>query len=160
MSSPLNLGPQINTIGNDLFPYFRNGMLYFSSDGHYGLGDLDVYESKFLSDGNFTTPRNLGAPINSNKDDFAYVVDKSDTYGYVSSNRAGGKGDDDIYSFVKGKPVCSQSISGIAVDRKTKLPLPDVTIMAYNSLKKYWEKPKPIMKENMRLLFLAIKWSI
>lgn len=135
MSSPQNLGPKINTIGNDLFPFFRNGILYFSSDGHYGLGDLDVYESKYLEDGTFSTPRNLGAPVNSNKDDFSYIVDKLDSYGYVSSNRAGGKGDDDIYSFVKGKPVCNQSISGMAFDRKTKRPLTDVTIMAYNSFK-------------------------
>lgn len=133
MSSPLNLGPKINTIGNEVFPSFRNGKLYFSSDGHYGWGDLDVYESTFLADGNFTTPKNLGAPINSNKDDFAFVIDKTDAYGYVSSNRAEGKGDDDIYSFIKGKPVCNQNISGIAVDRKTKLPLADVSVMAYNS---------------------------
>jgi outer membrane protein OmpA-like peptidoglycan-associated protein/tetratricopeptide (TPR) repeat protein len=133
MSSPVNLGPKINTIGNDLFPFFHNGNLYFSSDGHYGYGDLDVYESKLLTDGTFSDPVNLGAPINSNKDDFAFVIDSADNYGYVSSNREGGKGDDDIYSFTKGKPVCNQSISGIATDRKTKLPLPDVTIMAYNS---------------------------
>ena len=133
MSSPVNLGPKINTLGNDLFPFFRNGILYFSSDGHYGWGDLDVYESTFLSDGTFSEPRNLGAPINSNKDDFSFIIDKSDSYGYLSSNRAGGKGDDDIYSFKKGKPVCNQSISGIAIDRKSKLPLTDVTIMAYNS---------------------------
>lgn len=135
MSSPQNLGPKINTMGNEVFPFFRNGTLYFSSDGHYGLGDLDVYTSIFLADGTFSTPRNLGAPINSNKDDFAYIVDRSDSFGYVSSNRAGGKGDDDIYSFIKGKPVCNQSISGMAIDRKSKLPLPDVTIMAYNSFK-------------------------
>lgn len=133
MSSPQNLGPSINTIGNDLFPFFRNGVLYFSSDGHYGLGDLDVYESKFLADGSFTTPRNLGTPINSNKDDFTFVIDKTGAYGYVSSNRAGGKGDDDIYSFVKGEPVCNQNISGKATDRKSKLPISDVTVVAYNS---------------------------
>ncbi|RUT71455.1 OmpA family protein [Flavobacterium cupreum] len=133
MSSPVNLGPKINTLGNDLFPFFSNGTLYFSSDGHYGLGDLDVYESKFLADGTFSVPRNLGAPINSNKDDFSFIIDKADNFGYVSSNRAEGKGDDDIYSFTKGKPVCNQNISGIAVDRKTKLPLTDVVIMAYNS---------------------------
>ena len=133
MSSPVNLGPKINTLGNDLFPFFRNGKLYFSSDGHYGLGDLDVYESTFLTDGTFSEPKNLGAPINSNKDDFAYMIDGTDTFGYISSNRAEGKGDDDIYSFTKGKPVCNQNISGLAVDRKTKLPLSDVTIMAYNS---------------------------
>nr|WP_199002595.1 OmpA family protein [Flavobacterium sp. ASV13] len=133
MSSPQNLGPKINTIGNDLFPFFRNGVLYFSSDGHYGLGDLDVYESKLLSDGSFSTPRNLGTPINSNKDDFTFVIDKTGSYGYVSSNRAGGKGDDDIYSFTKGKPICNQNISGKATDAKSKLPITDVTIVAYNS---------------------------
>jgi len=133
MSSPVNLGPKINTIGNEVFPFYRNGVLYFSSDGHYGWGDLDVYESNFLADGTFTTPKNLGGPINSNKDDFAFVIDKTDSYGYVSSNRAEGKGDDDIYSFTKGKPVCNQNISGTAFDRKTKLPLTDVSVMAYNS---------------------------
>ncbi|MDR7370491.1 OmpA family protein [Flavobacterium aquidurense] len=134
MSSPVNLGPKINTIGNDLFPFFSNGKLYFSSDGHYGWGDLDVYESKLLADGTFSDPINLGNPINSNKDDFAFIIDRTEEYGYVSSNRAGGKGDDDIYSFVKGKPVCNQIISGIATDRKTKLPLSEVSIMAYNSI--------------------------
>ncbi|MCD0472033.1 OmpA family protein [Flavobacterium sp. JAS] len=133
MGSPINLGPKINTIGNDVFPFYRNGVLYFSSDGHYGRGDLDVYESNFSANGTFTTPKNLGAPINSNKDDFAFLIDKTGSYGYVSSNRAEGKGDDDIYSFIKGKPVCNQNISGMAFDRKTKLPLTDVSIMAYNS---------------------------
>ncbi|QLC65173.1 OmpA family protein [Flavobacterium sp. LPB0248] len=133
MSSPQNLGPNINTIGNEVFPFFQNGVLYFSSDGHYGWGDLDVYESKLQADGTFSVPKNLGAPINSNKDDFSFIIDKTDSYGYFSSNRAGGKGDDDIYSFVKGKPICNQSISGMAIDHKTKKPLTDVTIMAYNS---------------------------
>lgn len=133
MSSPVNLGPKINTLGNEVFPYFRNGKLYFSSDGHYGYGDLDVYESKLLADGTFSVPVNLGMPINSNKDDFTFIIDSSDSYGYVSSNRTGGKGDDDIYSFVKGKPVCNQNISGMTIDRKTKLPLTDVVILAYNS---------------------------
>ena len=132
MSSPKNLGPKINTIGNELFPFFRNGILYFSSDGHYGWGDLDVYESKLLADETFSTPRNLGAPINSNKDDFTFVIDKKGAYGYVSSNRAGGKGDDDIYSFTKGEPVCNQNISGKAIDHKTKAPLTDVNIVAYD----------------------------
>ena len=130
MGTPQNLGPAINTIGNDMFPYFRNGILYFSSDGHYGWGDLDVYESKFSGDLNFSEPRNLGAPINSNKDDFAYIVDATDSFGYVSSNRGNGKGDDDIYSFTKSKPVCNQYISGKVVNAKSKLPIADASVKA------------------------------
>jgi outer membrane protein OmpA-like peptidoglycan-associated protein/tetratricopeptide (TPR) repeat protein len=132
MSSPQNLGPTINTLGNDVFPFFRNGVLYFSSDGHYGLGDLDVYESK-LSDGlNFSVPRNLGAPINSNKDDFSFVIDPKENYGYISSNRAQGKGDDDIYYFTKGKPICNQLVSGKAINTKTKKGISDTFIIAYD----------------------------
>ncbi|MBP4137920.1 OmpA family protein [Flavobacterium geliluteum] len=132
MSSPKNLGPKINTIGNDLFPYFRNRVLYFSSDGHYGLGDLDIYQSAFLENETFAEPKNLGTPINSNKDDFAFTIDAAGRFGYFSSNRAEGKGDDDIYSFIKGKQVCNQLITGIATNTKSKLPLSDVMITAYD----------------------------
>jgi outer membrane protein OmpA-like peptidoglycan-associated protein/tetratricopeptide (TPR) repeat protein len=120
MGSPQNLGPTINTIGNEFFPFYRNGTLYFSSDGHYGLGDLDVYESKILDGLKFSEPRNLGSPINSNKDDFAYILDEKETYGYFSSNRALGKGSDDIYYFTKSKPECNQLVSGKVIDAKSK----------------------------------------
>lgn len=133
MGTPQNLGPTINTIGNELFPYFKNGILYFSSDGHYGWGDLDVYQSTFLEGVKFTTPKNLGSPINSNKDDFAYVVDSTDTHGYFSSNRAMGKGDDDIYYFTKSKPECNQFVSGQVIDKKSKKIISEVTINAYDS---------------------------
>ncbi|MDN3673741.1 OmpA family protein [Flavobacterium branchiarum] len=132
MSSPQNLGPTINTIGNDVFPFYRNGILYFSSDGHYGLGDLDIYESKLLDGLNFSVPRNLGAPINSNKDDFSFIIDSKDNYGYISSNRAQGKGDDDIYYFTKGKPICNQLISGKAINLKTKTGISDTFILVYD----------------------------
>jgi outer membrane protein OmpA-like peptidoglycan-associated protein len=132
MSSPQNLGPAINTIGNDVFPFYRNGILYFSSDGHYGLGDLDIYESKLSEGLNFSVPMNLGAPINSNKDDFAFIIDSKDNYGYLSSNRAQGKGDDDIYYFTKGKPICNQLISGKAINTKTKIGISDTFIIAYD----------------------------
>ncbi|KIA98718.1 flagellar motor protein MotB [Flavobacterium sp. JRM] len=132
MSSPQNLGPTINTLGNDVFPSYRNGVLYFSSDGHYGLGDLDVYESKLSGELNFSAPRNLGAPINSNKDDFSFVIDPKENYGYISSNRAQGKGDDDIYYFTKGKPICNQLVSGQAINTKTKKGLSDTFIIAYD----------------------------
>lgn len=132
MNTPQNLGAAINTVGDEMFPYFRNGMLYFSSDGHYGWGDLDVYESKFSGGLNFSEPKNLGSPINSNKDDFAYIIDAKGTYGYVSSNRAGGKGDDDIYYFTKGKPICNEYITGKVTGIKSKLPIEGATVNAYN----------------------------
>ncbi len=132
MGTPQNLGPNINTIGEEMFPFFSNGKLYFSSDGHYGLGDLDVYESKFSAPLTFSEPRNLGSPVNSNKDDFAYIVDPTDSYGYVSSNRLNGKGDDDIYYFTKVKPVCNQHISGVVTNSKSKLPILGASIKAYD----------------------------
>ncbi len=134
MNSPQNLGPTINTVGNELFPFFRNGVLYFSSDGHYGYGGLDVYQSNFYGELNFSEPKNLGKPINSNKDDFSYIVDPKDEFGYVSSNRAMGKGDDDIYSFTKSKPECNQLISGKVINTKSRLVIADATITVYNLL--------------------------
>lgn len=132
IGTPKNLGPAINTEGNDMFPSFANGMLYFSSDGHFGWGGLDIYESKFYGDMKFSEPRNLGAPINSNKDDFAYIVDSTDGYGYFSSNRSMGKGDDDIYYFTKEKPSCNQLVSGRVINAKTKLAIADANIKVLN----------------------------
>lgn len=133
VSTPKNLGPTINTIGNELFPFFRNGTLYFSSDGHYGWGDLDIYQSKFSPNFTFSEPKNLGSPINSSKDDFSFIIDPTETFGYISSNRPQGKGSDDIYYFTKGKPVCNQYISGKVTDAKTKLPIEGATVSAYDS---------------------------
>lgn len=132
IGTPKNLGPTINTLGNDMFPYFTNGTLYFSSDAHFGWGGLDVYESKFYGDMKFSEPRNLGAPINSNKDDFSYIVDATDSYGYFSSNRSMGKGDDDIYYFTKEKASCNQLVSGKVINSKSKLPIADASIRALN----------------------------
>ncbi|SCX88411.1 OmpA family protein [Flavobacterium caeni] len=132
MGSPQNLGPAVNTIGEEMFPFFSNGKLYFSSDGHYGLGDLDVYESKFTEPLTFSEPRNLGGPINSNKDDFAYIVEPKDAYGYVSSNRLNGKGDDDLFYFTKVKPVCNQHISGVVINSKSKAPIAMASVRAYD----------------------------
>lgn len=132
MGSPQNLGPEINTIGNEMFPFFRDGTLYFSSDGHYGLGDLDVYESRFTAPSAFSEVKNLGAPVNSNRDDFAYIINTGKTFGYVSSNRGNGKGDDDIYYFTKGKPICNQVISGMVGDAKSKEPIAGATVKVYD----------------------------
>ncbi len=98
-TSPTNLGEEINTPGNEMFPYIdADNHLYFASDGKPGLGGLDIFVSK-NTQGRFTLPQNLGVPINSNKDDFGLIYQPDKGEGYFSSNRAGGQGDDDIYYF-------------------------------------------------------------
>ncbi|MEQ8908414.1 MAG: OmpA family protein [Vicingaceae bacterium] len=101
-SEPKNLGAAINTPLNEVFPYVKENVLYFSSDGYVGYGGLDIFYSKKLESG-WQAPENIKAPINSNRDDFSiYFV--TDTTGYYASNREGGMGKDDIYSFVKTPP--------------------------------------------------------
>jgi len=97
--TPRHLGSSVNTEGNEMFPYFdtEKGYLFFASDGLPGLGGLDVFVSKRSADGSFGEPVNLGAPINTRFDDFALIF--RDHKGYMSSNREGGKGDDDIYAY-------------------------------------------------------------
>lgn len=91
----INLGPEINTGGNEQFPYLRkDGRLFFCSDGHVGFGGLDVFEYKKDK----RIAKNLGKPINTSFDDFS-IFFENDTTGYFASNRLGGKGDDDIYHF-------------------------------------------------------------
>ena len=94
-----NLGEKINTEGNEMFPFVHeSGMFFFSSDGRPGLGGLDIFVSQ-LKNNQFTKVVNLGTPVNGSKDDFSFVLNESKTKGYFASNREGGKGDDDIYSF-------------------------------------------------------------
>lgn len=104
--TPVNLGPSVNTPGDEMFPFIANdGTLYFASNGHEGLGGLDVYESKPAAgaDGKMTWlhARNLGTPVNTSSDDFGYVLKADNKHGYLCSNRPGGAGGDDIYMFVK-----------------------------------------------------------
>lgn len=111
-SKPRNLGAKVNTAGREMFPYITNNALYFASDGHLGLGGLDVYESRIIDD-NFSKPVNLGAPLNSKLDDFGFIVNEEKNKGFVCSNRLSGKGDDDIYSFMRLEaPSCEQIIRG------------------------------------------------
>lgn len=101
-SAPENLGPKINTAGNEVFPYqAENGTLYFSSDGLDGLGGLDIFESKAVND-SYVSARNIGAPINSSMDDFGIALIGKN--GYFSSNRINKGTDDDIFYFVNNKP--------------------------------------------------------
>ena len=98
-SIPINMGPTINSEGSEVFPYsFDDKTLFFSSNGHPGLGGLDVFMVENIGTGGQNI-KNLGAPFNSKRDDFSLFVDKMYKYGFVSSNRIGGVGDDDIYSF-------------------------------------------------------------
>ncbi len=96
-SEPVNAGKKVNTIENEMFPYSKQSFLYFSSNGHVGLGGLDLYKVKMVND-SFETITNLGANLNSNADDFSIVFSKSGKKGYFSSNR--GEFIDNIYSFI------------------------------------------------------------
>lgn len=109
----------VNTEGREMFPFVdKNNVLYFSSDGHVNLGFLDIFKVDLNNDN--STPENLAAPYNSGYDDFAYFSDQEGT-GYFSSNRPGGKGGDDIYSFQVNE--CTQIVKGIILDKETKEPL-------------------------------------
>jgi len=113
-----NLGEKINTEGNEMFPFVHeSGMFFFSSDGRPGLGGLDVFVSQ-LKNNQFTKVINLGTPVNGSKDDFSFVLNEYKTKGYFASNREGGKGDDDIYSFNLLKQFqFGKTIKGLAVDK-------------------------------------------
>ncbi|GAB1307834.1 OmpA family protein [Urechidicola sp. KH5] len=101
-----NLGPIVNSEGNESFPFIHSdGVLYFSSDGHVGMGLLDVFATVKDENGVFLNVINLGAPINSKKDDFGYFLDTEGFKGYISSNRFGGIGNDDIYRFNRIPPL-------------------------------------------------------
>ena len=125
--NPENLGPTINTEGRESFPFIsHDNILYFASDGHLGLGGLDVFESKWV-DNKFSKPENLAKPINSPKDDFSFIVSDKNS-GFLSSNRDGGAGFDDIYAFT----VCNQKITGLITDLDTKELLPNSKVTLFD----------------------------
>ena len=132
--APENLGTNINTEGKESFPFVSaNGELYFSSDGHPGLGGLDVFVSKIKQDNTFASPANIGAPINGSTDDFAFIIN-IEGKGYFTSNRAGGKGYDDIYELTETKKLkCEQTISGTLKDEQTQEPVSNVEVTLVNN---------------------------
>ncbi|PHR70454.1 MAG: flagellar motor protein MotB [Lutibacter sp.] len=107
LGAPKNLGDIVNTEGNETFPFIhdKDETLYFSSDGHVGLGLMDVFASVRDENNEIVNVINLGEPINSKKDDIAYYLSEDSLKGYVSSNRKGGLGGDDIYAFARAKPI-------------------------------------------------------
>ncbi|WP_299315519.1 OmpA family protein [uncultured Aquimarina sp.] len=119
---PINLGDKINTEGRETFPYISDsGRLYFASDGHVGLGGLDLFVTVPEEDA-FSIPYNIGKPVNSSEDDFSFVLNEETKIGFFSSNRQGGKGNDDIYSFKQIDELittCKQYVSGVVTEDPT-----------------------------------------
>ena len=117
--APVNLGPTINSPYKEYTPFIDGDLIYFSSDRKGGKGGLDIYVTKL--DGSLPEPINLGSTINSKADDFSFIINSEKLQGYFSSNREGGKGDDDIYTFVQKTTIviCDQSVSGVVKDKVT-----------------------------------------
>jgi outer membrane protein OmpA-like peptidoglycan-associated protein len=122
--TPKRVEGNVNTDGDEMFPFVaEDGILYFSSNGHIGLGGLDVFRRNSAGE-----IQNLGQPLNSLNDDFAFVLKSNRRTGYVSSNRAGGKGDDDIYSFNYIGPL-EITIAGVVTDEKTGAKLANAYVV-------------------------------
>jgi len=127
---PRNLGPTINTIHREQFPFISaDGTLYFASDGHQGAGNLDVFMSKKISDTEFDKPVNLGSTINGEMDDFNYILDETKNQGYFASNR---EGDDNLYTFVREPNKLQYLVEGEVRDKKTLELLPGSTVKLYD----------------------------
>lgn len=135
---PVNMGSAINTEARETFPFVTpTGELYFSSDGRIGLGGLDVYAAKLDRNSVPGEINNVGTPVNSNADDFAYYIDADSRQGFFSSNRDGGKGNDDIYSFTEIRPLqleCTQKLLLKVIDSKTRSIIPDAMVTLYDRL--------------------------
>ena len=129
-NAPKNLGADINTPGDEMFPYVHfDGTLYFSSDGHTGLGGLDIQKAVLLETGRWSV-ENMRPPINSSSDDFGIVFEHETERGYFSSNRKG-RGNDDIYSFYL--PPLVFNISGIVRDEKTNQVIQGAVVKSVGS---------------------------
>lgn len=130
--TPMNAGNIINTNGNEMFPFLSaDGKLFYSTNGLPGMGGLDVFSS-IGKQNQWDKPQNLRYPINSPGDDFAFIANEQLTAGYLSSNRKGGKGSDDIYSFSYTKPKIILALSGITFNKKTNEKLSEVAVALYS----------------------------
>ena len=131
--TPKNLGNKINTEGRENFPFFSdNGTLYFSSDSHIGLGGLDIFKINDIENISNSKHKviNLGKPINSSRDDFGYIINEASRNGYFTSNRLGGNGDDDIYSFTRNLSI--QTVQGSILDINSFKGISNANISFYD----------------------------
>ncbi len=134
---PVNLGDKINTEARETFPFIsNNNELYFASDGHPGLGGLDVFVTQLKDDGTYGKIKNVGEPVNSNFDDFGFVMNTDTKTGYFSSNREKDNlGYDDIYKCTENRPIpkdCQQNLKGVVVDLNTKVPIQGVKLVLFD----------------------------
>ncbi|MCG8697486.1 MAG: hypothetical protein MI922_05490 [Bacteroidales bacterium] len=130
---PVNLGPDVNTPGDEMFPFINHdGVLYFASDGHLGLGGLDIFKAQPGGKDMYTVS-NMGYPLNSSADDFSIFIDKDSDVGYFASNRKGGRGDDDIYKFVElNEEGADLKLTVVVKDKETGITLPNVELVITN----------------------------
>lgn len=158
IGGPVNLGPVINTIEDEVTPYYhlQSSTLYFASSGHRGFGGYDVFSTQFNEDEGFwSTPINAGAPVNSSKDDYYYILDRTQREGFYVSNRdncvdcdstSDIKGHcDKIYSFTKGEILVD--ISGYVYNAETSEPIPGA-IVEFKDVNAEWEPIVLITDEN------------
>ena len=131
-SQPINLGPEINTPSNEMFPYIMNdSILYFASEGHINMGGLDIFTS--VKRGNkWTSVENIGYPINSEGDDFGLIMEKDNIKGYFTSNRGSDGEVDQIYSLEKND--VRLILDGLAINKFTRKPMGGVSIELLNKL--------------------------
>lgn len=128
---PENLGPTINTPEDEMYPYLRDeNTLYFSSNGHIGMGGLDIFKVTKTGD-SWGTPENMKYPINSEADDFAIIFLGNKEEGYLSSNRKGGRGNDDIYYFIR--PPLIFTLAGKVTDESSSKILPGAVVTCTGS---------------------------
>ncbi len=128
--NPTNMGDKVNSTSKDWFPFVDEGVLYFTSDRSGGMGGSDIYAAKL--EGFSPDPVLLSEPINSAADDNSFIIDGKTRKGYFSSNREGGKGDDDIYSFIEEETVefkCKQLVTGEVRDKNTTDLLPGAEVV-------------------------------
>tara|TARA_B100000683_G_scaffold202831_1_gene196241 strand:+ start:876 stop:2963 length:2088 start_codon:yes stop_codon:yes gene_type:complete len=136
-SEPANLGPAVNTDGDEMFPFLHNdGSLYFASNGHVGMGGLDIFKSELNDNGIYVSAINLKSPINSSADDFGMIVERKSERGYFTSNRKTWTGTDGIVNKSNGSdniyqfelPPLVLTLQGVITDTKTGAVLTGATV--------------------------------